>query len=227
MDKNKDGVKIMSKLWGVDRIFLDLKKFVSVDKDFLQQKDSHTNHYSSDSKQQFEQLYHTHIDALYHYGTKFKANRELVEDCIQDLFADLWEKKYELDKILSLRSYLLGALRRKLLRKVYTDREQLYDAEELNGFFEMHLLQESQSQQTVSEEHVQQIAHSFGKLTEKQKEVIYLRFYNQLSFKEIAEVMQVQTRTVYKLAHRSITILKEELSPYSPALHILLLYTIF
>ncbi|WPP51739.1 RNA polymerase sigma factor [Catalinimonas niigatensis] len=217
----------MRKLYGVDRIFLDLEKFVSVEKDFLQEKDSHTNHYSSNGRQQFEQVYHTHIDALYHYGTKFKANRELVEDCIQDLFADLWERKYELNKIQSLRSYLLGALRRKLLRKVYTNREQAYDAEELNGFFEMHLLQESQSQQSLSEKHAQQITHAFGKLTEKQKEVIYLRFYNQLSFKEIAEVMEVQTRTVYKLAHRSITLLKEELSPCTPALHILLLYAIF
>lgn len=198
---------------------------MSVDRKFLQREDSHISYYSpAKDQQQFEQIYHAHIDALYHYGTKFNANRELVEDCIQDLFADLWEKMHALDKIISLRSYLLGALRRKLLRKIYTDRELLYDTEELNGFFEMHLIQEAENQQFLTEENVQQITHAFGKLTEKQKEVIYLRFYNQLSFKEIAEVMEVQTRTVYKLAHRSISLLKEQFSSCSPALQLLVFY---
>lgn len=175
---------------------------------------------------QFEEVYHQHIDALHNYGTKFNANRELVEDCIQDLFADLWEKRQELDTILSLRSYLLGALRRKLLRKIYSDREYAYDADDYSGFFEMHLLKEAEGSEALAEEQVMQITTAFGKLTEKQKEVIYLRFYNQLSFNEIAEVMSVQTRTVYKLAYRAINLLKEQISPYSPALQVLLFWLI-
>lgn len=189
----------------------------------LHQDYSSNNYVTFTNRQQFEQVYHAHIDALHHYGTKFNANRELVEDCIQDLFADLWEKRDNLDQVQAMRSYLLGALRRKVLRKVYSDRESLYTSEEMTGFFEIHLLQEAESQQVLSEEGVQHITQAFEKLTEKQKEVIYLRFYNQLSFKEIAEVMSVQTRTVYKLAHRSISLLKEELAPYSPALQFLVL----
>jgi RNA polymerase sigma factor (sigma-70 family) len=226
MLKEEGSLKKISKLYGVGRIFLDLRKFVSLESTYLQLQGLHDGPTSATDQWQFEQVYHTHVDALYHYGTKFNVNRELVEDCIQDLFADLWEKRDTLSKIISIRSYLLGALRRKLLRKVYSDREYLYTSEELKGFFEMHLQQEDDNQQALSEEHVQHITHAFGKLTEKQKEVIYLRFYNQLSFKEIAEVMAVQTRTVYKLAHRSITLLKEELSPYSPALQFLLFWLI-
>ena len=178
---------------------------------------------STTCQQRFEEIYHAHIDALYHYGMKFNANRELIEDCIQDLFADLWEKKNELDTIRSLRSYLLGALRRKVLRKVYSGREQLYDFEDLTEFFEMKLLQEDNNTLTsLTEEHSQQIRNAFNKLTEKQKEVIYLRFYNQLSFKEIADVMSVQIRTVYKLAHRAIDMLKTELSSCTTALQFIL-----
>ncbi|MEK6480232.1 sigma-70 family RNA polymerase sigma factor [Catalinimonas sp. 4WD22] len=194
-----------------------------MDRKHIQQ---YTNQSSSSDMRQFEEVYHQHIDALHNYGTKFNANRELVEDCIQDLFADLWEKRQELDTILSLRSYLLGGLRRKLLRKIYSDREYVYDTEEYSSFFEMHLLKVTEANETLAEEQVQQITTAFGKLTEKQKEVIYLRFYNQLSFHEIAEVMSVQTRTVYKLAYRAIDLLKEQISPYSPALQLLFLWLI-
>lgn len=197
-----------------------------VDRKRIQHRYLHQNQSSANSMRQFEEVYSQHIDALHNYGTKFNANRELIEDSIQDLFADLWERRHELDSILSIRTYLLGALRRKLLRKIYSDREYVYDTEEFNGFFEMRLLQDAEGNEPLSEEHVQQIKMAFEKLTEKQKEVIYLRFYNQLSFKEIAEVMSVQTRTVYKLAYRAISLLKEQVTPYSPALQILLMWMI-
>lgn len=192
----------------------------------LQQKLFDHQHSSSHRNQNFEELYHQHINALHNYGIKFKANRELIEDCIQDLFADLWEKRNELDAIGSVRTYLLGALRRKILRKIYSDREHTYDADEFSSFFEMHLSKLSDSDPTFSDEYVQQLSGAFTKLTEKQKEVIYLRFYNKLDFKEIAEVMDVQTRTVYKLAYRAIGLLKEEITPFSPAFQMLLLWVL-
>ncbi|MDF9796607.1 RNA polymerase sigma factor (sigma-70 family) [Catalinimonas alkaloidigena] len=197
-----------------------------MDRKNIQQHNLHLEQSTANSMRQFEKVYHEHIDALHNYGMKFNANRELIEDCVQDLFADLWEKRNKLDTIVSLRSYLLGALRRKLLRKIYSDREYVYDAEEYSGFFEMHLLKNAEAEMALAEEQLVQINSAFAKLTEKQKEVIYLRFYNQLSYKEIAEVMAVQTRTVYKLAYRAIDMLKEQISPYTPALQALLYWLI-
>jgi RNA polymerase sigma factor (sigma-70 family) len=157
----------------------------------------------------FEQVYHDHVDALFHYGSKFKIRRSLLEDCIQDLFADLWEKRDELHKINSLRFYLLGALRRKVFRKIYTDRELLMQAEELPLQFEMDFLQQEDASQLLTDEQIQHIRQAFDQLTDKQKEVLYLRFYNQLSFQEIADLMAIQTRAVYKLSSRSLASLRE------------------
>ncbi|UII20937.1 RNA polymerase sigma factor [Fulvivirga ligni] len=182
-----------------------------------------TSHTTAPHSQTFEQIYHKHIDALYHYGIKFKANQQLVEDCIQDLFADLWQRPESLSRVKNMRPYLLGALRRKLLKRIYAEKEAPYPEEELNTFFEVRFADNSEVQKLFDQEHLLIIHSAFCKLTEKQKEVIYLRFYNQLSFEEIAEVMSVQTRTIYKLSHRALTVLKEELGPYSSALQVFIL----
>jgi RNA polymerase sigma factor (sigma-70 family) len=171
-------------------------------------------------------MYHEHMDALFHYGSKFKIRQALLEDCIQDLFADLWEKKDELEKVKSLRFYLLGALRRKILRKIYADREQLMHTEELPLQFEIDLVDEDADHQ-LSETKVQHIRRAFEQLTDKQKEVLYLRFYNKLSFQEIAEVMAVQTRAVYKLSRRSLASLREHLSRNTELLSLLLYFLLF
>ena len=172
----------------------------------------------------FEQVYYDHVTALFQYGSQFRAEQSLIEDCVQELFADLWEKNHKLDTIKSKRSYLLGALRRKLLRKIYTSREQLLGSEDLFILADRRTVVDvSDHCEQFSKEATEQLAATLQKLTYKQQEVIYLRFYNQLSFQEIAEIMSVQTRTVYKLCRRAITTLNVHLSETPQTAHLLLL----
>ena len=179
-----------------------------------------------DFRGKFEQIYFDHVEALFQYGAKFRANQELVEDCVQELFADLWEKQDNLDAIKSMRCYLLGALRRKLLRKIYTSQESLLETEDIFTFLHQHAIEEKaigDHTPAEAEEVVKQLAAALQQLTNKQQEVLYLRFYNQLSFQEIAEIMAVQTRTVYKLASRSLSTLKNYLSNSLHAIKLLIL----
>ncbi len=64
-------------------------------------------------------------------------------------------------------------------------------------------------------------------LTTKQQEVLYLRFYNQLSTKEIAEIMSVRPRTVYKLTRRAIMALQARLTPAPPVVEALMMLVFF
>ncbi|MEO0330401.1 MAG: sigma-70 family RNA polymerase sigma factor [Bacteroidota bacterium] len=180
------------------------------------------------SHKMFEQVYHEHVTALFQYGSQFRTNQVLIEDCVQELFADLWENRHTLDTIRSIRSYLLGALRRKILRKIYALRERPLDSEDLFVLANRQTTGNSWDHQgQYSEETTKQLTTALQKLTYKQQEVLYLRFYNQLSFQEIAEIMSVQTRTVYKLCHRAITTLNtyfSETLQTSYLLSLLLLY---
>lgn len=150
----------------------------------------------------FEQIYFQHVNRLYDYGVRITTDTALVEDCIQDLFSHLWEKREQLKSVVSLRSYLLVSIRRRIIRKLSQgSRTSLHSYEEQplhSPAFSPDIPRE------VSDETLLFLTEAFSKLSDKQKEVLYLRFYNQLSYEEIAEVMSVQVKAVYKLTARAI-----------------------
>ena len=176
-------------------------------------------------REEFERLYFLHAEALIRYGTKFQANRELVEDCVQELFADFWEQRNTWSAITSVRPYLLGALRRKLLRRIYSQREHVLDAENAFDFYGQLSSTDWSEDSTQADE--AQLTAALQHLTTKQQEVLYLRFYNQLSTKEIAEIMSVRPRTVYKLTRRAIMALQARLTPAPPVVEALMALVFF
>nr|WKN37330.1 sigma-70 family RNA polymerase sigma factor [Tunicatimonas sp. TK19036] len=164
-------------------------------------------------------IFDDHIRLLYSYGHKFTANREVVEDCIQDLFAEIWEKRARLSDTDAIRFYLFKGLRRRILRCL--EKEPL-EASLKVPTWEVYaesdnLITFSQEDKIVSqqraEEQTQYLDAAFRSLTRRQKEAIYLKFYNRFSYQEIAEVMSLNKRTVYNLISQAISVLQEKLKP--------------
>ena len=62
----------------------------------------------------FSTLYDMHINILFNYGSKLTTDKELLKDCIHDVFVKLYSKKNELDIINNLKSYLFISLKNKI-----------------------------------------------------------------------------------------------------------------
>ena len=62
----------------------------------------------------FSQLYDLHVNILFNYGLKLTLDKELLKDCIHDIFVKLYTKKDELGTIDNLKSYLFISLKNKL-----------------------------------------------------------------------------------------------------------------
>ncbi len=69
-------------------------------------------------KAALEALYRAYAPVLLQYGGKFSADRQLVEDCLQDLFVGLWQAREQLGEVSSVKSYLLVAMRRRVIRQL-------------------------------------------------------------------------------------------------------------
>ncbi|WP_240051083.1 RNA polymerase sigma factor, partial [Bacteroides salyersiae] len=81
----------------------------------------------------FSKLYDLNVNLLFSYGCKLTTDRELLKDCIHDVFVKMYTKKEELKHVENFKSYLFISLRNRLCDEV---RKRLYvsDAkvEELN-----------------------------------------------------------------------------------------------
>ena len=155
-------------------------------------------------------IYLQHSDALFDYGCRFTVDRNLVKDCIQEVFCTLIRTRKNLAETDNVRLYLLKSLKRRIIRelknlnnqsRIITDEDYPFDlrwAENMDDH-----LHES------NEEKKQMVSDAMLSLTERQKEAIYLRFNRGLEYEEISSLLNVNNQSSRALIHRSIEKLRE------------------
>lgn len=172
-------------------------------------------------REAFHQLYVAHYEVLLNYGCRFGLPAEWVEDTIQDLFVELWQYRTTLSETTSVRFYLLRSLRNQLSRHrrmpVFTtvESEQLPFAIEFS--FEQQWIDSLEEKQ--QNEVVQQALNA---LTPRQREVLYLRFFNDLDYPQIAEVMGLSYQATRNQVYLALKAIREQLPVYWCALFVLL-----
>ncbi|HEY0610689.1 MAG TPA: sigma-70 family RNA polymerase sigma factor [Chitinophaga sp.] len=174
----------------------------------------------------FTQLYNKYAPALTQYGLKFNAGLPVIEDSLHDVFVWVWANRHKLEVHHSIKSYLFKSVRTSILHALEkTNKFRSLEQEEENNYhFELELSPEGLALQNENQRLVrEQVAKLLNRLTAKQKEVIYLRYYEGLCFEDIAANMNLSVKACYKIMGRAITTLRENI-PNSRVLLIFLLY---
>jgi RNA polymerase sigma factor (sigma-70 family) len=158
-------------------------------------------------KSAFGEITEFNYAALYHYGTRFTADRDLIKDCLQDLFLEIWEKRESLSYISAIRPYLFQALRNNLLYRI---RKQSVFSEILENETADDVSPESdwiinETDQLTST----RLKQAIESLPKRQREALYLKYYENLSYEEIAVVMGLQRQAVANYLQYGIQKLRE------------------
>ena len=152
------------------------------------------------------QLFVRTYSGLFQYGFRIIQNEALVKDMIQELFLSLWSKRNEISDAISVNSYLCASLRRALLRKIKRQRNRSHrEYEYMSLLLEETTNAEDLFDQVESEqEKKEQLLEALRSLSNRQKEAVYLKFFDGLSNNEISEVMDVNKQSVYNHISKAI-----------------------
>ncbi|MEJ7779752.1 MAG: sigma-70 family RNA polymerase sigma factor [Daejeonella sp.] len=154
------------------------------------------------NKPAFEQLMFDNFKHLFNYGSKFTTDSELVKDVIQELFLKLWEKRSNLSNDVNPRAYLTASFRRALHRKIQSQNRftPYSEINEIEALFDMEVSVEEQLIEKEKNRNLAfKIAANLSGLPARQREVIFLKFFQYLSRDEISEAMQITPQTVSNL----------------------------
>jgi RNA polymerase sigma factor (sigma-70 family) len=166
-------------------------------------------------KNSFTKIYQLYAKSLLNYGVtlRISSNLSVVEDCIQDLFLELWQSRENLTDTDSIKFYLFRALKNKLMRTVKYDFSKNTDEidETLGGdLFEAsieRILIEEESQK----ERLERLKIAFDGLSQRQREVINLKYYHQFSNAQIAEIMELNYASVGNLLQKALFSLRQSI----------------
>ena len=165
------------------------------------------NQFKNGDEAAFANLFRSYYSPLFNYGCKITGNHNLVEDCIQELFLDLWRTAGKAE-ILSPKAYIFKAFKFKLVKLIAQNNKIgsiTGDATENNFEISHELFLENKDQQLAI---TKKIFDAFEKLSPRQKEIIYLKFYHNLSYEAVSEIMDINYQAARNLLSQSIKALK-------------------
>lgn len=157
----------------------------------------------------FVHLYTLNVDAMLNYGLHFTSMRDQVKDAIQDVFVAIYSKRNKLRTVENVRIYLLVSLKNNLFAFYNKDMKH-YQLDTMEPVFNFELSAEEayivDEQEKETKRKIQQMLNT---LSPRQREVIYYRFTEGLSFEEICELMKMNVQSVRNLLHRTIKKIRE------------------
>ena len=150
-------------------------------------------------------LMRMYYDDLYHYASRFTRDHGLIKDCIQEVFISLWQRRETIGTIISPRYYLLRAIKNKTLKALHRTHNEVtsFGIEEYEFLYEFSIEKITLDKQ-ISEEKGQKLRKTLSLLSKRQKEIVYLKYYQHLDHGQIAELMNITRQSVYNLLHEAI-----------------------
>lgn len=163
-------------------------------------------------KSALELIYRTYAAQLLKYGRKFSKNDQLIEDCVQDLFIELWRNREGVSMTDSIKPYLLLSLRRKVIRQLDKSKKTVSDKEPTELDFETEIsIDHTLIEQEISSERATQLKTAMENLSKRQKEVIYLKYITGLDYEDISEVMNLNYQSARNLVSSALRALKKQM----------------
>jgi RNA polymerase sigma factor (sigma-70 family) len=160
-----------------------------------------------------ESIYRAHVMSMVNYGLKITDDLDLIKDSIQDLFIELWKSRQNLADTDQPKFYLFRALRNKLMRAIsqqsfVSEGEMLLASDSLmTEYVELEIADREQRLQTSGT-----LKQLLEKLSKRQQEAIYLRFYHNFSYELISSMMNMNYQSVLNLVQRALKSMRKEYS---------------
>ncbi len=156
-------------------------------------------------KQALNELHYKYFHQMSLYAHKSTNNSGIVEELVSDCFIKIWENRKKINIKISVKNYIFLILRNSIVdyhRKKQVLQETLENVPEIadENYFD------EQKQYAL-------LYQALEKLPRQRRKILELAIFESLSYKQIAEKLNITRNTVKTQIARAYRLLKESLDP--------------
>lgn len=164
-------------------------------------------------KENIASIYNRYVDDLYTYGLYLGFEKGIIMDAIHDVFCKFAADEKLLQDVSNIKFYLFKSLKNRLYdiykaRKEYAELSaiDLQDAPfNIQVTIEDRLIDKEEQQQIKD-----QLSEMLDSLTERQREVVYLRYVQEYDYAQISELLNISIHGCRKLLSKAMQNLREK-----------------
>jgi len=156
-------------------------------------------------------FYDKYVDRLFIAAMRITDNRELAKDTIQEVFIELWNYRKTLGDIIHSYSYLIKVMRSILFKKLKKENRISRSPLDESFAFSEQSIEDIIISADIDKEKKSRLHRALSNLTSRQKLVLEMRFYQGLSYDQIADKLSMNYQSVNNLAFRTILRLRNQL----------------
>lgn len=170
--------------------------------------------FRSGDQKAFTELYQHFVQPLYSYSMGVTSDKELIKDCLHDLFVELWRNHATIGPTTSVKFYLMASIKRKLVRHLETQmKNHVHHTNYMLDFSDADYSQESILIKYEDEIRTnKQLANCLNMLSKRQREAISLRFFQNMDTDQISDSMKINPQSVYNLIFGALRVMKDGLT---------------
>jgi RNA polymerase sigma-70 factor (ECF subfamily) len=155
----------------------------------------------------FGEIYDIFVERIYRYIYLKVNNKEEAEDLTQQVFTKAWEALPQFKFYKNPFSSWLYSIARNLIIDFYRKKKPDFSLDGENALDVVDNL--DLVEQFAIQEEVQRVLEFINQLPSEQKDLLLLRFVDDLSYDEIAAIMNKSPLTLRVIQHRALKRLKE------------------
>ena len=150
-----------------------------------------------------QRIYESYAERLYSYGMQLCQDKSLVQDALHEVFLDLYRQEDRFEEAADKRAYLFAAFRYKLLRMMKKkpsrcDFDEVAVPPSVGGAEEEMIgLEQARLNEAL-------VREMFSSLTQRQREILFLRLSEHMSFQEIADALSIERQSAQNLFGRAV-----------------------
>lgn len=198
---------------------LRIRKTHTMDRTKHYKKDdlSLLNDLQSGNKIAYKVLFQRYYPMLCTYCNKF-TSLEDSEEIVQDLFLWIWNNKTMLDIQTTFNQYLFKAVYRRAINRVTQNQAQLRANTHYYEYMQEMLEDVDFYQMQELRTHIE---NAINKLPDSYRESFIMHRFEQMTYKEIADKLNVSPKTIDYRIQQALKLLRSELKDYLPAAFII------
>lgn len=167
------------------------------------ERERHLVKKAKESLDAFGELYDFYLPKIYAYIYNRVANKELAEDLTANTFIQAMDKLYQYND----RGYRLGAWLYRIAHNTVCDYFRANKTQIISYEDAMKAIGELASEESFDlekEEHKKMVLDVLKQLPEDYQQILTLKFFEEMTNEEMAEIMNLKKETLAVKLHRSL-----------------------